>query len=1215
MRSRNPKNSKLASPRIEDAPPNGAARPLTFIDAGARFYSFNWRAPNSGIALPGQTSEIHLAAGAPASEARPWLRWYGAVPPNLSYPDMTLYDAVAATAARVPDRIAWDFMDRAETYAGFLRAIDACANGLAALGLGAGERILIAMPTSPQGVIAFYAANKLGAVPAFVHPLSAPPELEQYLNATGARIVLTLDALYERFASIRPRAAIEKIILARIPDYLPPLKAAGFAATKGRKIRKVPPDGRVVWWKALMDGSYPPAPRAPAAPDDPAAILFSGGTSGHPKGIVLSNRNFIAEGMQVAAWGGSAWDGGTMLAILPIFHGFGLGVCVNATFMTGGKAVLAPMFSPEITAKLIRRKRPNLIVGVPTLYEALARDPSLAKADFGCLKAAYCGAGKLPPAVKERFEGLVAKRGGSVKLREGYGLTEAVTAIMAMPLDEYREGSIGVPFPDMLAKICRPGTVEELPAGSEGEICLSGPSVMTGYLDDPEATAAALRVHGDGRVWLHTGDLGRMDADGFFYFTDRLKRMIKSSGFNVFPAQVEAVLQQHPLVLHCCVTGVPDEQQGERVKAYVVLKDEALAAPAAEQELIEYCRSQLIKWSCPRDIEFRRELPKTRIGKIDYRALMEEERARQDRMKAAVRVAEHGGARVAAALEAHGVRLLFTLCGGHISPILTGAKASGIRVVDTRGEAAAVFAADAVARLTGIPGVAAVTAGPGVTNTVTALKNAQLAQSPVVVLGGAAPTLLQGRGALQDIDQRPVVAPHVKFLRRIRRVRDIVPAVESAFAAARAGMQGPAFVECPVDLLYEEGLVRHWYADAAGKGGGIVSRFLHFYVERHLAKMFGGSKTARAPVALKISAPAVSRSAVTAAAKALSHASRPLAVIGSQTLAAGNDPARAAAAIARLGIPVYLSGMARGLLGAGHPLQLRHKRREALKEADCVILAGVPCDFRLDYGRHVRRSSTLIAANRSRKEARLNRVPDIAAIGDAALFLERLASEGGSAAPRWGDWIESLHARDAVREAEIAQQAQAEGEFVNPIALLRAIDAAAGDNAIFVADGGDFVATASYILRPRGPLTWLDPGPFGTLGVGAGFALGAALCRPGAEVWIIFGDGALGYSLTEFDTFVRHGIPVIAVVGNDAGWTQIAREQVKVLKDDVGTTLARSAYHEAAAGLGAEGILLKANSGIPQALMRAKAAAKAGKPVLINAWLDRTAFREGAISM
>jgi thiamine pyrophosphate-dependent acetolactate synthase large subunit-like protein len=590
-------------------------------------------------------------------------------------------------------------------------------------------------------------------------------------------------------------------------------------------------------------------------------------------------------------------------------------------------------------------------------------------------------------------------------------------------------------------------------------------------------------------------------------------------------------------------------------------------------------------------------------------ALPEDETAAQEH------AAAHGGDRVAAALAAHGVTALFTLCGGHISPILTGAKARGIRIIDTRGEATAVFAADAVARLTGAPGIAAVTAGPGITNTVTALKNAQLAQSPVVLLGGAAPTLLQGRGALQDIDQRPVATPHVKCLKQVRRVQDIGPAIEEAFATAREGVQGPAFVELPVDLLYAETIVRRWYGEASGKGRSISDALLRYYINRHLERLFGGSQSLPASAPRNVAAPAVRSSRVKAAAAALTQAKRPLAIIGSQTLAASTNPVLVAAAIARLGVPVYLSGMARGLLGRDDPLQLRHQRRQALKEADCVILAGVPCDFRLDYGRQIRRSATLIAANRSRMDARLNRRPDIAAIGDAALFLEQLADRFVGVRGRWAEWIAALHARDTGREAEIEKQAAATSEFVNPIALLREIDRAAGDDAIFVADGGDFVATASYILRPRAPLSWLDPGPFGTLGVGAGFALGAALARPGAEIWIIFGDGACGYSVAEFDTFVRHGVPVIAVVGNDAGWTQIAREQVKVLGDDVGAVLARSAYHEVAAGFGAEGILVKKNADVPDALARARAAAKSGKPVLVNAWLDRTAFRDGSISM
>lgn len=577
----------------------------------------------------------------------------------------------------------------------------------------------------------------------------------------------------------------------------------------------------------------------------------------------------------------------------------------------------------------------------------------------------------------------------------------------------------------------------------------------------------------------------------------------------------------------------------------------------------------------------------------------------------------HGGDRVAIALKAHGVRTVFTLCGGHISPILTASKARGIRIVDVRDEATAVFAADATARLSGVPGVAAVTAGPGITNTITALKNAQLAQSPVILIGGAAPTALQGRGALQDIDQRPLVVPHVKLFRKILQVCDLGPAVDEAFAVARSGVPGPVFIECPVDLLYDEATIRQWYADAAGKGTSIADRLLRFYLNRHVGKMFVGSKKIPAPQVQQVTPPRAAGSSVQATLSALAKAERPLLVIGSQALTVAAEAASIAAAVARLGIPVYLSGMARGLLGRDHPLQMRHQRRQALRDADCVLLAGVPCDFRLDYGRHVRRSATLIAANRSAKEARMNRRPDIAAIGDAGLFLETLAAglAPDAAASSWMPWVEHLRARDAVRETEIDQQAEPTGAFVNPIAFFRALEREAGDNAVLVADGGDFVATASYVLHPRAPLTWLDPGVFGTLGVGAGFALGAAICRPECEVWIIFGDGACGYGLAEFDTFVRHGIPVIAVVGNDAGWTQIAREQVKMLHDDVATVLARTAYHAVVAGFGAEGIIVQNMADVPAALVHARKLAKAGKPVLVNVWLDKTEFREGSISM
>ncbi len=560
---------------------------------------------------------------------RPWLRHYGRVPAQLDYPRLTLHEMLAATAARVPEAIAWDFFGNRSTYARLQADVERCADALAACGLARGERILISMPTTPQGVIAFYAANRLGAVPAMIHPLSTAAEITRYLDASRARIALTLDAFFPAMAAATPRVPLEAIVLARIADALPPLKRIAFRLAKGRRIAKVPPDARVRWWKDLMAAPHKIEPAAPTRTEDPAAILFSGGTTGQPKGIVLSNRNFIAEGLQVTAWGAIS-GGDSMLAALPIFHGFGLGVCVNAVFMAGGTSILVPVFEPKVVAKLVRDKRPNILIGVPTLFDALSKDPAFARADLSCLRACFCGADTLQRPVKERFERLVAERGGHVRLLEGYGLTEAVTGIMATPLEEYREGSIGLPFPDMRAMICRVGTTDPVPVGEEGELCIAGPAVMLGYLDDEEATAQALRVHADGLTWLHTGDLARMDADGFFYFSARLKRMIKSSGFNVFPAQVEAVLARHPAVSEVCVIGVPDPAQVERVKACVVLKEPARASRETEQALIAHCRERLIKWSCPREVEFVPALPRTRVGKIDYRALVEAHREREE---------------------------------------------------------------------------------------------------------------------------------------------------------------------------------------------------------------------------------------------------------------------------------------------------------------------------------------------------------------------------------------------------------------------------------------------------------------------------------------------------------------------------------------------------------------------------------------------------------
>lgn len=576
----------------------------------------------------------------------------------------------------------------------------------------------------------------------------------------------------------------------------------------------------------------------------------------------------------------------------------------------------------------------------------------------------------------------------------------------------------------------------------------------------------------------------------------------------------------------------------------------------------------------------------------------------------------NGGDLVADVLARHGVPYLFTLCGGHTAPILVSAKKRGIRVVDVRHEATAAFAADAASRLTGTPGVAVVTAGPGVTNTITAVKNAQLAQSPLVVLGGATGTILKGRGSLQDIDQVALFEPHVKWLAEVTQVRDLVPAVEQAFEEATLGVPGPVFVECPVDLLYEEELVRGMYGVGAQAPApkSLQEKVIRWTLQRHLKRIFAGASKAQAGEPASHGRLKASAREVRKVAARLAKAERPVVLVGSQALLPVAEAEAIAAAVEGLGAPVYLSGMARGLLGGEHALHMRHKRRQALKDADLVLLFGVPNDFRLDYGRHIGRAK-LVSVNLSDHDLVKNRRPDLGVLADPGTFLIQLAQETKPPGERWDGWIEGLRARNAEREEEILAQAALPTEFINPLHLCREIDRVLGDDSILVGDGGDFVATASYTVRPRGPLRWLDPGVFGTLGVGGGFALAAKLARPTAEVWLLWGDGSAAYSLAEFDTYARHGLPVIAVVGNDAGWTQIAREQVEILGDDCGTVLERTAYHQVAEGYGGRGLLLERPEDIPKVLAEAKEIARGGTPVLVNAMLGKTDFRKGSISM
>uniref|UniRef100_A0A8C0Y4G2 2-hydroxyacyl-CoA lyase 2 n=1 Tax=Cyprinus carpio carpio TaxID=630221 RepID=A0A8C0Y4G2_CYPCA len=577
----------------------------------------------------------------------------------------------------------------------------------------------------------------------------------------------------------------------------------------------------------------------------------------------------------------------------------------------------------------------------------------------------------------------------------------------------------------------------------------------------------------------------------------------------------------------------------------------------------------------------------------------------------------HGGESVAEVLRAHGVKFVFTLVGGHISPILVACEKLGIRIVDTRHEATAVFAADAVARLSGTVGVAAVTAGPGLTNTVTAVKNAQMAESPLLLIGGAAATLLQGRGALQDIDQISLFKPLCKFCASVRTVREIVPTVRKALAIAQSGTPGPVFIEFPIDTLYPYHVVEKESAPK-NTSKSLFGKIMAWYLQNHLSNLFAGAWETCDLSPLPVYIPHATEDEVQRCVELVSRARKPVILLGSQ---ATLPPTPADDALESLGIPCFLGGMSRGMLGKNSPLHIRQNRRDALKEADLVLLAGTVCDFRLSYGRVLNRRSKIIAVNRDRSQLLKNSdmfwKPTVAIQGDAGSFLLRLSKDlKGHRCPE--EWPRSLKEGEAIKEKANRAKADEKTErHLNPISVLHRVDELLAEDSIIVADGGDFVGSAAYIMRPRGPIRWLDPGAFGTLGVGGGFALGAKLCRPESEVWIVYGDGSLGYSVAEFDTFTRHKTPVIALVGNDACWSQISREQVPMLGSNVACGLAFTDYHIVADGYGGKGYLIgrEDESRLDDIIKKAQKECREGKAILLNVLIGKTNFRDGSISV
>lgn len=543
---------------------------------------------------------------------------------GMPYPETTMFGAVKIAADRTPDEPALDFMGKVTDYKTFIRKIEAAARAFLKAGISKGDVVTICMPNTPQAVICLYALNRIGAVANMVHPLSSQKNITYYLDYSDSKMILTLDMFYEKVKKAIGEAESDvTVIVARIEEELSFIKATAFKYIKNKPNHKYPDDPKdILWSDFLRTGEGITLPEIEYNKSNTAVILYSGGTSGTPKGIMLSDFNFNALGYQIAEiTGRSMGTGIKFLSVMPVFHGFGLGIGIHTVLEHGAMCVLIPIFTEDSYAKAVLKNKPNFIAGVPTLYEALLKNKKLQKADLSFLYGVFSGGDKLSPELKKKADAFLREHNAGIQIREGYGLTECVTASCVTPIDKHKEGSIGVPLRDMIYKIVEPGTFNEVPTGEKGEIIISGPTLMLGYMKAPEENAKTLRTDEDGTTWMFTGDMGCIDEDGFIYFIQRIKRLIVTSGYNVFPTHVENILDKHEAVDYCCVIGVPDPYKMQRVRAYIVLKEGYEANDETRQKLLEHCKVYLDAFEKPKEIVFKKELPRTLVGKVAYHEL------------------------------------------------------------------------------------------------------------------------------------------------------------------------------------------------------------------------------------------------------------------------------------------------------------------------------------------------------------------------------------------------------------------------------------------------------------------------------------------------------------------------------------------------------------------------------------------------------------------
>ncbi len=562
---------------------------------------------------------------------QPWLEQYDAgVPKTLIYPEAPIYHLLEGATKRAPKRMALEFLGFTMNYQQLFDQARQFANALEKLGIKKGDRVAVMLPNCPQFVIAFYGAMMIGAVVVNTSPLYVARELEHQLRDSGAETLVMLNLFYPRYREIAASVPVKRVVMTSIGDYLPfpknmlyPLKAK-----KDGTWVDVKPEPFIFPFKKLLEGSPTSAPKAVVHPDDLALLQYTGGTTGVPKGAMLTHRNLMSNVVSAVSWTTENMDSkGVMLGVIPFFHVYGMTVAMNMAIKSAASIILLPRFQIKDVLEAIHKHKPTMFPGVPTMYVAINNHPDIKKYDLSSIKLCLSGAAPLPLEVARTFEGL-----SSGRLLEGYGLTECSPCATNNPINgKYREGSIGVPIPGVELAIFSEN-LEPMPVGEIGEIAIAGHNVMKGYWQREDETAKCIKEIA-GKRWLLTGDMARMDADGYFYIVDRKKDMIDASGFNVYPREVEEVIYKHLAVQECVVIGVPDEYRGETVKAFIVLKD---GSSATAEEIIEFCKGQLASFKAPKQVEFRLELPKSLIGKILRRTLRDEEEAKHKAKKAAL---------------------------------------------------------------------------------------------------------------------------------------------------------------------------------------------------------------------------------------------------------------------------------------------------------------------------------------------------------------------------------------------------------------------------------------------------------------------------------------------------------------------------------------------------------------------------------------------------